>query len=89
MVATPGTLASFNMGTRPYSHRRRHGDRKERARANRQGDEGQPREPYGDLQAGLKRIFELKEKVREQAGRKLIRCGTTWQTVRLARVQFR
>ena len=44
---------------------------------------------YGDLQAGLKRIVELKEKTREQAGRKLIRCGTAWQTVRLARVRFR
>ena len=44
---------------------------------------------YGDLQAGLKRIVELKEKARKQAGRKLIRCGTTWQTVRLARVRFR
>ena len=44
---------------------------------------------YGDLQAGLKRIVELKEKARQEAGRKLIRCGTTWQTVRLARVRFR
>ncbi len=44
---------------------------------------------YGDLQAGLKRIVELKEKARVEAGRKLIRCGATWQTVRLARVRFR
>ncbi len=43
---------------------------------------------YGDLQAGLKRIVELRERVREQASRNLIRCGTTWQTVRLARVRF-
>ena len=44
---------------------------------------------YGDLQAGLKRIVELRERAREQASRNLIRCGTTWQTVRLARVRFR
>ena len=44
---------------------------------------------YGDLQAGLKRIVGLKEKARVEAGRKLIRCGATWQTVRLARVRFR
>ena len=44
---------------------------------------------YGDLQAGLKRIVELKEQARVEAGRKLIRCGATWQTVRLARVRFR
>ena len=44
---------------------------------------------YGDLQAELKRIVALKEKASEQAGRRLIRCGTTWQTGRLARVRFR
>ena len=37
----------------------------------------------------FKRIVELKERAREQAVRNLIRCGTTWQTMRLARVRFR
>ena len=66
----------------PSSHRAGRGDRRERAQAIRQGDERLLKEAYGDLQGGLKRIVELKEKAREQAGRKLIRCGTTWQTVR-------
>ena len=40
---------------------------------------------YGDLQAGLRRIVELKEKAREEPGRKLIRCGTTWQPAPVTR----
>ena len=72
---------------RPCPHRTGRGDRRERAQTIRQGDERLLKEAYGDLPGGLEGIVELKERARRQAGRGLIRYGTTWQT--LARVRFR
>ncbi len=53
------------------------------------GDDRLLEEEYGDLQAGLQRIVQLKERDRRQAGRGLIHRAATWQTMRLARVELR
>ncbi len=90
LVARPGTLASFYMGTRPCSHRRGRGDRRERARAIRQGDERLLREPYGDLQVGTRTNRRVERTGTPPApGHGPIHRGSTWQTVRLSGAHFR
>ena len=55
----------------------------------RQGDARLLKEVCGDIQGGLERIVELKERARRQAGRGVIHRTTTWQSARLARAGFR
>ena len=47
------------------------------------------KEVCGDIQGGLRRMGELEERARRQAGRGLIHRTTTWQSARLAQAQFR
>ena len=46
-------------------------------------------EEFGGLQGAMKRSVALTKRVCMQAGRGLIHCTTTWQTVRLAGARFR
>ena len=53
------------------------------------GDVRLLKEVCGDIQGGLRRMVELKERDRRQAGRRLIHRTATWQSARLARARFR
>ena len=53
------------------------------------GDVRLLKEVCGDIQGGLRRMVELKERARRQAGRGLIHRTATWQSARLARARFR
>ena len=53
------------------------------------GDVRLLKEVCGDIQGGLRRMDELEERARRQAGRGLIHRTTTWQSARLARAWFR
>ena len=52
------------------------------------GDVRLLKEVCGDIQGGLRRTVELKERARRQAGRGLIHRTTTWQSARLACGRF-
>ena len=47
------------------------------------------KEVCGDIQGGLRRMVELKEQARRQAGRGLMHRTATWQILRLAGARFR
>ena len=53
------------------------------------GDVRLLKEVCGDIQGGIRRVVELKERARRQAGRGLFHRTTTWQSDRLARARFR
>ena len=63
----------------------REGPRREIARIERAILEGDDRaiDEYGDLQAGLERIVELKELRRTLRSRAAIDCFATWRSTRL------
>ena len=52
------------------------------------GDVRLLKEVCGDIQGGLRRMVELKERARRQAGRGLIHRTATWQSARLAGGRF-
>ena len=53
------------------------------------GDVRLLKEVCGDIQGGPRRVVELKERARRQAGRGLFHRTTTWQSDRLARARIR
>ena len=55
----------------------------------RHADDRVLKEVCGDIQGGLRRLVELQERARRQAGRGLMHRVNTWQSNRLRRARFR